>query len=98
MPVESYRKLTSRATDKPIAARAPTAAEKLPMDATSLMLSMLFGTCGLGFLMYGKKAGSVLPMGVGVALMVCPYFIPNVVVLLIVCLLLTAVPFVFRAA
>jgi hypothetical protein len=66
------------------------------MDTTSLMLSMLFGTVGVGFVMYAKKAGRLLPAIVGLALMVLPYFIPNVVVLLVVCIVLTAVPFVLR--
>jgi hypothetical protein len=66
------------------------------MDMTSLMLSMLFGTIGCGFLMYGKKAGEVLPMGVGLALMVCPYFIANVAAMTVVCGALTATPFVLR--
>ena len=64
------------------------------MDMTTFMLSMLFGTIGMGFVMYGKKAGVIIPMGVGVALMVCPYFIPNAIVMLAVCGALTAVPFV----
>jgi hypothetical protein len=64
------------------------------MDMTSVMLSMLFGTVGLGYLMYGKKALELVPMGVGLALMVCPYFISNVVVLLAVCITLAVVPFV----
>jgi hypothetical protein len=66
------------------------------MDTTNLMLSLLFGCVGMGFLMYGKKAGHLAPMGAGVALMVCPYFISNVIVLLIVCLILTAAPFFVR--
>jgi hypothetical protein len=65
---------------------------------TNLMLSMLFGTVGLGFLTYGKKAGKILPMGVGVALMICPYFIGNVAVMAGVCVSLAAVPFVVRGA
>jgi hypothetical protein len=66
------------------------------LDTTSLMLSMLFGAFGTGFLMYGKKAGQLVPILVGLALMVCPYFLPNVGVMLIVCLILTAVPFLLR--
>ena len=66
------------------------------MDMTSLMLSMLFGTIGCGFLMYGKKMGELLPMGVGVALMVCPYFIANVVAMTVVCAGLIATAFVVR--
>jgi hypothetical protein len=66
------------------------------MDTTLLMLSVLFGLVGTGFFMYGKQAGHFVAIGVGVALMVCPYFIPNATALLIVCLALTAVPFFVR--
>jgi hypothetical protein len=85
MPMNQAGRLAGR----PVTRRAP-------MDMTSLMLSMLFGTIGCGFLMYGKKAGEILPMGVGVALMVCPYFIANVVAMALVCGVLTATPFVLR--
>ena len=66
------------------------------MDATSLMLSMLFGGAGMGYLMYGKTAGRLIPIGVGLALMIGPYFIPNNLAMAIVCVLLMAVPFVVR--
>ncbi len=66
------------------------------MDMTALMLSMLFGTVGMGFLMYGKKAGELMPVGIGLALMICPYFITNVILMLGVCSALTALPFVLR--
>ena len=65
---------------------------------TSLTLSMLFGTIGMGFLIYGKKSALLVPMGTGLALMVCPYLIPNIPALLVVCLTLTALPFLLRNA
>jgi hypothetical protein len=68
------------------------------MDTTTLMVSLLFGALGMGFFMFGKKEGRMVPLFVGVALMVVPYFIANVIVLLIACALLTAVPFVVREA
>lgn len=68
------------------------------MDTTTLMVSLLFGALGMGFFMFGKKEGRMVPLLVGVALMVVPYFIPNVIILLIACVLLTAVPFVVREA
>jgi len=67
-------------------------------DTTAMMLSVLFGALGFGFLIFGKKSGQMIPMFVGLALMVFPYFIPNVVLMLSVCLVLTAVPFVWRSA
>ena len=68
------------------------------MDFTSLMFSMLFGTVGMGFMMCGKKAGELIPVGVGLGLMIFPYFISNLAILLIVCSALMAVPFVLRSA
>jgi hypothetical protein len=66
------------------------------MDATSLMLSMVFGTVGLGYLMFAKKAGRFVPAIAGVALMVVPYLISSNLVMVIVCLGLASVPFVLR--
>jgi hypothetical protein len=68
------------------------------MDPTSLMLSLIFGTLGFGFFLYGKKAGRMVPLGAGLALMVCPYFIPNLIAQLIVCTTLSVVPFIVRGA
>jgi len=68
------------------------------MDFTSLMFSMLFGTVGMGFMMYGKKAGELIPVGVGLGLMIFPYFISNMAILFVVCSALMAVPFVLRSA
>jgi hypothetical protein len=48
--------------------------------------------------MYGKKAGRLVPIVAGLALMLVPYFIASVVILLVVCLALTAMPFLIRNA
>lgn len=66
------------------------------MDFSTLMLSMLFGAVGFGFLLYGKNAGLIVPMGAGVGLMICPYFIANIGLLVVVCCVLAATPFVIR--
>jgi hypothetical protein len=68
------------------------------MDGNGLMLSFLFGLIGSGLFLYGKRAGRMVPLGTGVALIAVPYFIPNVIVLLIVCCGLSALPWVFRNA
>ena len=66
------------------------------MDMTSLMMSLLFGTVGMGFLMYGKSMSSLVAIGAGLGLMVAPYFIGNMIVLGVVGVALMAVPFVVR--
>jgi hypothetical protein len=58
---------------------------------------LLFGAVGMAFLLYGKKMAAVVPMVAGLGLMVVPYFITNLILLTIVGVLLTAVPFVVRA-
>jgi hypothetical protein len=66
------------------------------MDYYPLMASFLFGMIGMGMFMYGKRASRLIPLGAGVALMVVPYFLSNLIVLLVVCTGLTAAPFVVR--
>lgn len=63
------------------------------MENTSLIISaMVFGSIGLGFFIYGKKQKSLVSLSVGIALMVFPYFITDVVVLIIAGVILMALP------
>lgn len=66
------------------------------MDVTLLMLSLLFGSIGFGFFLYGKNAVRMVPLVTGVALMVVPYFFSSWVWLLISCSILTSVPYFLR--
>jgi hypothetical protein len=50
----------------------------------------------MGMVMYGKKAGRVVPLGAGIMLMAIPYFIPNVIAMVIVCTILAASPLFIR--
>ena len=68
------------------------------MDGNALMVSFLFGMVGLGMVQYGRKAGRAVPLMAGVLLMAVPYFIPNVLAMLLVCCGLTALPLVLREA
>ena len=66
------------------------------MDINLIMASIVFGAVGTGMFIYGKNAGRMIPLGVGVALMVVPYFISNLLVLLLVCTGLMTVPWFVR--
>lgn len=68
------------------------------MDMNLLMVSFLFGMVGMGMFMYGRKAARPVPMIVGMALMAVPYFIPNLLILLVVCCALTILPLLLRTA
>jgi len=64
------------------------------MQGTSLIVwGMLFGAIGLGFFTYGRKQRAVMPLFIGIALFVIPYFIPNVYLLVIVGTILVALPY-----
>ncbi len=66
------------------------------MDMNQLMLSMVFGTIGLGMFMYGKKEVRFVPLGAGLGLMVLPYFISNLLLMSGVCVALMALPWVIK--
>jgi hypothetical protein len=66
------------------------------MDGSAFLVSFLFGLVGTGMVMYGRKAGRVVPLAAGGLLMVIPYFIPNWIAQFIVCSVLTAAPWFVR--
>ena len=66
------------------------------VDMTSLFLAVLFGSVGLGFFMYGRKQSAIVPLACGVALMIYPYFISNVILLVVVGVVLMAIPYFIR--
>jgi hypothetical protein len=67
------------------------------VNAGVLLWGLLFSSIGLGFFLYGKKQRAVVPLVCGLALMIYPYFIPNVIALVAIGLALTAVPYFFRS-
>ena len=66
------------------------------MNASVLLWGLLFSSIGLGFFLYGKKQRAVVPLVCGLALMIYPYFIPNVIAVVVIGVVLTAVPYFFR--
>lgn len=66
------------------------------MVESTLLWGVLFGSIGLGFFIYGKKQRAIVPLVCGVALMLCPYVVSNVILLVIVGIALMAIPYFFR--
>ena len=67
------------------------------MDSSSQILwSMLFGSIGMGFFLYGKKQKAVVPLLTGITLFIFPYFISNVYALVAVGAGIVAVPYFVR--
>lgn len=66
------------------------------LSTASLLWGMLFGSIGLGFLIYGRKQRAVVPLVCGLALMVFPYFISNSVLLVVIGVALMTIPYFLR--
>ena len=61
-----------------------------------LLWGVVFGSVGLAYFVYGKKQGRFVPLLCGISLMAFPYFISNTVLLVVVGLVLSVVPYFFR--
>ena len=66
------------------------------MDSTTIIFSLLFGSVGMAYLVYGKKEQRSVPFLAGVALCAFPYLISNKLLLLLVGVALVLVPFIIR--
>jgi hypothetical protein len=62
----------------------------------SLLWGVVFGAVGLAYFVYGKKQQRFIPLLCGIGLMIFPYFMSNTVLLVVVGLALSAIPYFFR--
>ena len=63
---------------------------------SAILWALLFGSVGLGFLVYGRRQRKVVPLVCGLALMIYPYFISSTIVLVLVGLVLVLIPYFVR--
>lgn len=66
------------------------------MTAANIFAQIIFGSIGFGAFIYGKKQSSFKALGIGVALMAYPYFVPNTIAVYAIGILLTTALIVFR--
>ncbi|MEO8629903.1 MAG: hypothetical protein ABI612_17630 [Betaproteobacteria bacterium] len=66
-------------------------------SASALFGSLMFGIIGFAAFMYGKKSALFMPMILGVALMVYPYFISETWLLYLIGTALSVALFFFRS-
>lgn len=65
-------------------------------DTATLLWGMLFGSIGLGFVVFGRRQRSPVPLVTGVALMVFPMFVSNSYLMVLIGAALCAVPYFIR--
>ncbi len=64
--------------------------------STWLLLSVLFGSFGMGYIVYGKKQRKGVALFSGIALCIYPYLIQNVYLFILIGILLIILPFFIR--
>ena len=47
------------------------------LNSNTLFASLIWGSVGFGFFIYGKKQGAMIPLIGGIAMMAVSYLIPN---------------------
>jgi hypothetical protein len=66
------------------------------MTGTTLFISLVTGSIGAGFFIYGKKQQKVVPMLSGAGLCIVPYLLTNLLLLASVSVVLCLLPFLIR--
>jgi hypothetical protein len=66
------------------------------MNTSSLVWGLLFGSIGIGFIVYGKRQRAVVPLVCGVALIIFPYFVSSAIPLVAIGVALVALPYFVR--
>ena len=64
--------------------------------STSLLLGVLFGSFGMGYIVYGKKQRKGIALLSGIALCTFPYFVQNMYLFIVTGILLIVLPFLLR--
>jgi hypothetical protein len=52
------------------------------VSTAALLWSLVFGSIGFGFFLYGKKQHAVVPLVCGLGLMTLPYVVSNLLLLI----------------
>lgn len=66
------------------------------MNASQLLLGVLFSSIGLGYFIYGKTQKAIIPFICGLILMIFPYFIENTWIIFLVGSVLVGIPYFIR--
>lgn len=61
------------------------------MDMTYLLASLVWGSIGLGLVMYGRKQTAAAPLGAGALLLIASYFADSALSMSVVSLVVLAV-------
>lgn len=66
------------------------------MSTAALLWSLVFGSIGFGFFLYGKKQHAVVPLVCGLGLMTLPYVVSNLLLLITLGVTFIILPYFVR--
>ncbi len=66
------------------------------MSTGWLLWGVFFSAAGLGYFVYGRRQQAIIPLVCGLVLMIYPYFITNLLVLVLIGALLMLLPWFAR--
>lgn len=66
------------------------------MNESWLLWGLLFGSIGLGYIIYGRKQKNLVALLAGLALIAFPYFVSGTLTLIVVGLLLLLLPILIK--
>lgn len=66
------------------------------MTVSAIVWGLLFGSIGVGYFIYGRKQQAPVPLMCGIALIIFPYFVTNIIALVAVGIVLVCIPYFIR--
>ena len=66
------------------------------MDATLIFTGLIFGSIGMGYILYGRKQANMIALLAGVGLCLFPYFTSSVWLSIVIGVGLVLLPFVIK--
>jgi hypothetical protein len=70
--------------------------KKVKMEPATIFAAIIFGSIGMAYIVYGKKQRRGMVLLSGVTLCAYPYFLSNIIAIVIIGLVLMAVPFFIK--
>ena len=66
------------------------------MDTRTLIAGVIFGSIGMGYFVYGRKQRNPIALVSGMALCCIPYFLSNILLLVLASIAFIALPFIIK--
>ena len=65
-------------------------------DTAAILWGVVFGSIGMGYIIYGRKQRRGIVLLSGVVLFFLPYFVSNVFLMILIAIILMALPYLLK--